>query len=61
MALVTIFFFTPTGSELETPLLIAVTVVLGEVAFILYDVALTRMISFYVFRLRDRLRINKNK
>ena len=61
MALVTIFFFTPAGSELETPLLIAVTVILGEVAFILYDIALTRMISFYVFRLRDRLRINKNK
>ena len=61
MMLVSIFFLTPTGSELESPWLIALTVVLGEAAFILYDIALTRMISFYIFRLRDRLRINKNK
>ena len=61
MMLVSIFFLTPTGSELESPWLIALTVVLGEVAFILYDIALTRMISFYIFRLRDRLRLNKNK
>ena len=29
---------------------------LAEVAFVLYDIALTRLISFYVYRLRKRVR-----
>ena len=31
-------------------------VVLCEVVFILYDVALTRLITFYIYRLRDRFK-----
>ena len=37
------------------PLLIA-TLVLAELVFILYDVVLTRLISFYLFRLRSRFK-----
>ena len=36
------------------PLLIAVGILMLEVVFVLYDVALTRLISFYLFRLRHR-------
>ena len=31
--------------------------ILANVAFVLYDVALTRLISTYIFRIRDRLRL----
>ena len=31
--------------------------VLAEIAFVLYDIALTRVISFYIFKLRDRLNL----
>ena len=59
MMLATLFFFTTGENELINPITIAATVVLGEAVFVLYDIALTRLISFYVFNLRDRLRINK--
>ena len=36
-----------------------ILVVLAEVIFPIYDLALTRLISFYVYRLRSRLRIGK--
>ncbi len=42
--------------DMPVPML-ALTVVLCEVIFPLYDVALTRVISFYIYRLRDRLKI----
>ena len=32
-------------------------VVLCEIVFVLYDVALTRLITFYIYRLRDRLKL----
>lgn len=37
----------------------AVFAVLAEIVFPLYDIALTRLISFYVYRLRSRFRIGK--
>ena len=61
MILASLFIFTTGESEFESLLVIVATAVLGEAAFILYDIALTRMISFYIFRLRDRLKINKNR
>lgn len=38
-----------------------VAYLLGNVMFVLYDIVLTRMISFYLFRLRDRLGIGKKR
>ena len=42
-----------------TPWLTVGVCVLANVTFVVYDVALTRLISFYLFRLRDRFRRNK--
>ena len=44
MILSSIFLFTTGESEFNSLPIIAITVVLGEAAFILYDIALTRMI-----------------
>ena len=41
---------------LPSPLLLVALLVLAQVVFVLYDIALTRLISFYVFRLRQRFR-----
>lgn len=38
-------------------IMLAVTLVLVEIVFPLYDVALTRVISFYIYRLRSRFKI----
>ena len=35
--------------------------VAGNIIFVLYDVLLTRLVSFYIFKLRDRLRIGNKK
>lgn len=48
--------FLPDFSEM-TPLLYVAVYVLGNLFFVLYDIALTRVISLYLRRLRDRLRI----
>lgn len=45
--------------EAYTPALLAVTAVLGVFAFILYDIVLTRFISIYFYKLRDRLRVER--
>ena len=47
--------FLPTVSAL-TPTLLVLLLLLCEVVFILYDIALTRLISLYLFRIRQRLR-----
>lgn len=39
-----------------SPWLYLVALIFAEVTFLLYDVALTRLISFYLFRLRKRFR-----
>ena len=46
--------FTPDAAG---PFLIGATALLGNLFFVLYDIALTRVISLYYGRLRDRLRI----
>ena len=33
----------------------------GNLIFVLYDVLLTRLVSFYIFKLRKRLRIDRKK
>ena len=45
-------------SKVSIPIpMYAIVVVLAEIVFILYDVALTRLITFYIYRLRDRLKL----
>ena len=41
---------------LQQPVMLAVIVVLSELVFVLYDIALTRLISFYIIKLRHRLK-----
>lgn len=41
---------------LKQPIILAVMVVLAELVFVLYDIALTRLISFYIIKLRHRLK-----
>lgn len=48
-------FFTEDLALPSTPILWVAVFAALEVVFILYDVALTRLISFYIFRLRRRL------
>ena len=49
------WLFFPTVGAL-TPTFFVLLVVLCEIVFILYDIALTRLISLYLFRIRSRLR-----
>lgn len=54
MMLLSRFVFVSADAE---PLYIYIaTVVLAEIAFPLYDVALTRVISFYVYKIRSRIK-----
>ena len=60
VALVALFFawkilFFPALAAM-TPTLLFLILILAEVVFILYDIALTRLISLYLFRIRQRLR-----
>ena len=57
MMLLVMFIFVP--EELETEWLLFSTYILGIVAFVMYDVALTKLISFYFARIRDRVKIYK--
>lgn len=45
------------GSETEPLWMFVAVVVLAEIVFPVYDIALTRLISFYLFRIRSRLRM----
>ena len=45
-----------TGADIPAELYV-IGVVLCEVIFILYDIALTRLISFYVYRLRKKFKL----
>jgi hypothetical protein len=45
------------GSMLTSPIVIGVAVVVCEAIFILYDIALTRLITFYLITLRPRLKL----
>ena len=44
------------GATVGSPMLVVILVVLCEIVFVLYDIALTRLISLYLFRIRQRLR-----
>lgn len=58
-AILLIYFllFTPTSSyNIPLPWLIVLAILLCEAVFILYDIALTRMITFYVIKLRHRFK-----
>ena len=46
-------------SSVGKALSLAITYALGNFIFVLYDIALTKLITYYIFVLRDRLRIKK--
>jgi hypothetical protein len=52
------YFFITVGDNalLNSPIIIAGIALLAELVFILYDVALTRLISFYLVSLRHRFK-----
>ena len=50
-------YFVP--EEFEGEGLVVVTYVLALLAFIMYDIALTKLITFYFLKLRDRFKIYK--
>ena len=45
------------GTQAQTDLLYLAVALLAELVFPIYDIALTRLISLYVYHLRDRFRI----
>ena len=57
MAIAT-YFLTTTGDNalFESELFIVAVAVLAELVFVLYDIALTRLISFYIVSLRHRFK-----
>ena len=58
LIVITVFVLVdPASNTLINPLTISAAVVLAEVIFVVYDFALTRLISFYIFNLRKRLKI----
>ena len=56
LALATYFLFTVKDNALINPITVAIALVLCEAVFILYDIALTRLISFYIVNIRKRLK-----
>lgn len=56
MVLYMLLFFESTTIAIPLPWLIAATVILCEIVFILYDIALTRIIDFYIIKLRHRFK-----
>lgn len=57
MAIVSVLLFFSQGNTLlSQPILIFAGIILVEIVFVLYDVAMTRLISFYVFKLRRRFK-----
>lgn len=49
-------FFQGISLKIPLPWLIVIAVLLCEVVFVIYDIALTRMISFYILKLRKKLK-----
>ena len=52
----TYFLFMSNDNALINPITLAIGFVLCEAVFILYDIALTRLISFYIINIRKRLK-----
>lgn len=63
MAVVLVLFYFASKlfvtGEVYTPVMLAVTAVLGVAAFVLFDICLTRLITYYFYKLRKRLRVEK--
>jgi hypothetical protein len=61
VALVAMFllirYFVP--DEFETGIMLITTYILGLAAFVMYDVALTKLITLYFAMIRDRIKIYK--
>ena len=51
-----VLFTLTTDNALLTPLYIGIMAVLAEIVFVLYDIALTRLISIYIITLRKRFK-----
>ncbi len=51
-----VFLFGLEDTTFFNPFMIAVTVALAEVAFVLYDIVLTRLITIYLVKLRKRFK-----
>lgn len=51
------FFFQGINIAIPLPWIIVIAVLLCEAVFILYDMAMTRIILFYIFNLRKRLKL----
>ena len=58
MVIYLLIFYQGTSLSIPFPWLIVLAVILCEAVFILYDIALTRMITFYVIKLRHRFKFN---
>lgn len=56
VGLVAVFVLLGPDNALVNPLAIGVAVVLCEIVFVLYDVAMTRLITFYLVTLRSRFK-----
>ena len=56
MGAAAIYLTFSTNNSLLNPIYIGVVVVLSQAVFILYDIALTRLISFYLITLRKRFK-----
>ena len=56
MAILVMFVFTIGEVAIDLPYILGI-VLLGELAFVLYDIAMTRLISLYIFKLRKRFKI----
>ena len=52
------YFLTTMGENtlLQMPTFIAIVIILAELVFVLYDIAMTRLISFYIISLRHRFK-----
>ena len=51
-----LLFFESATLAIPLPLIIVVAVILCEVVFVMYDIALEKMIDFYVIKLRHRFK-----
>ena len=56
MVIYLLIFYQGTSLSIPFPWLIVLAILLCEGVFILYDIALTRMITFYVIKLRHRFK-----
>lgn len=56
MLLYIFLFFESTGISIPMPWLIVAAVILCKFVFVMYDIALTRIITFYVIKLRHRFK-----